>query len=167
MSHNVIIRDLMHKNFGILLGLSASLSLALLGGCSIAGFGPEVDDISTQAVITTNNTNILQETIDPSDWEKVRLTMGSALTTQPAGQPLAWHNEITGTAGSIVTMDVKSDEKGRFCRTFSTTLNGIGGVSQYRGDACRKKTGDIELVNLAPFNAVVEVATPKGDNNIQ
>lgn len=156
----------MSKKLGTLKQLFASLSLATLAGCSIAGFGPDVEDISTQS-IANNDSELVQETVDPSDWEKVRTTMGPVLFTQPAGQPLAWNNDITGTAGSIVTMDLKADADGRFCRSFSTTLNGVGGVTQYRGDACRKSTGDIELVNLAPFSAVVEVTTPQIDNNIR
>lgn len=157
----------MRTKLRTLMHLSASLSLAMMAGCSIAGFGPDVDDIATQSLDANNSSDVVQETVDPSDWEKVRLTMGDVLFTQPAGEPLAWHNDITGTAGSIVTMGVKSDENGRTCRTFSTTLNGVGGVSQYRGDACQKGTGNIELVNLAPFNAVVEVTTPQADTNIQ
>lgn len=157
----------MHKKLGIVIQLVASLSLVSLAGCSITGFGPDVDSTITQSIVIHDATNDLQETVDPSDWDKVRTIMATALFSQPAGESLPWQNDITGTAGSIIPMDVKPDGNGRFCRTFSTTLNGIGGVSQYRGDACKKDNGEIELVDLIPYNAVVEVHTPQSGKKIQ
>lgn len=158
----------MHKNFGIITRLSASLSLAFLAGCSIAGFGPDVDQVATKSIIQYDPARALplQETVDPSDWEKVRAIMAMALISQPPGEPLPWENDVTGTVGSIVVSDAQSNADGRFCRTFSTTLNGIGGVSQYRGDACKQGNGEVKLVGLAPHNAVVQAITPAAEKKV-
>lgn len=129
------------------------------GGCSIAGFGPDVDHSATKSLVAYQETIPLQEIVDPSDWDKVRGVMATALSATPEGSPLPWENDVTGTVGTIIPMAVNTLPDGRVCRKFSTTLNGVGGVLQYRGDACQAPGGEIELVDLAPHDAVVN-ATP-------
>ncbi len=143
---------------GLLLSLSA---------CSIAGFGPEVDDFSTASTIRYDDNLALQETVDPADWEKIRNVMALALVTHPPGEPLPWENEITGTVGTIIASGATSNADGRFCRHFSTTLNGVGGIQQFKGDACRNQNGSIELTGLTPHNAVVDVSSFGKDKKIQ
>lgn len=161
---NFSFRLFMRETLGIFKRFQARFSLAVLSvalaGCSFVGFGPELDDAATASVVKYETPAPLQETVDPSDWDTIRAAMASTLISQPAGAPVPWENAITGSVGTIVPMDVSSNADGRLCRTFSTTLNGIGGVSQYRGDACQRQDGAVELIGLAPHNAVVQVATP-------
>ncbi|MBA4782646.1 MAG: hypothetical protein H2045_05445 [Rhizobiales bacterium] len=155
--------------------LSRGLSLAApvacgiaLSACSVIGFGPELDQTSTTSIVKPVEGPVaLAETVDPSDWDKVRMVMTTALVSQPAGAPLAWQNEITGTVGTIVPMDAATLPDGRLCRAFSTTLNGIGGVLQYRGDACARGDGNVELVDLAPHTAVVQAPPALKDTKIR
>ncbi|MEP3233580.1 MAG: RT0821/Lpp0805 family surface protein [Hyphomicrobiales bacterium] len=145
-----------------LLTLCSAIGLA---GCSITGFGPEVDNVNTTASTTTVETTAsLQETVDPSDWDKVREVMDTVLVSEPAGKTLPWENDVTGTVGTIVPMGLVSGDNGTICRKFSTTINGIGGILQYRGDACKPQNGPLELKGLVPHNAVVDAtvdALPK------
>ncbi|MEP1444284.1 MAG: RT0821/Lpp0805 family surface protein [Hyphomicrobiales bacterium] len=142
--------------------LCSAISLA---GCSITGFGPEVDEVSTTASVrSVDTTASLQDTVDPSDWDKVREVMSTVLVSQPAGKTLPWENTVTGTIGTIVPMGLVSGDNGTICRKFSTTINGIGGILQYRGDACKPHNGPLELKDLEPHNAVVDAtvdALPK------
>lgn len=145
--------------------LAALCCTLALAGCSITGFGPDVDDATTASTVAKLDENQpLQETVDPSDWEKVREVMNTVLASQPAGKTLPWENEVTGTVGTIVPMGLVSADDGTLCRKFSTTINGIGGVLQYRGDACKPQNGPLELKGLEPHNAVVDAtveALPK------
>lgn len=138
-----------------------------ISGCSVTGFGPDVDNSTTSAVIKYDEQTQLEETVDPSDWDKVRAVMATALVSRPEGQPVPWQNDVTGTIGTIVPMQIQTKQNGTVCRTFSTTLNGIGGVLQYRGDACQSKDGNIELIDLAPHNAVVDVSPSISDQKVQ
>lgn len=136
-----------------------------LSGCSITGFGPDVDEATTASTVVKVDENLpLQETVDPSDWEKVREVMKTVLVSEPSGKTLPWENEVTGTVGTIVPMGLVSANDGTLCRKFSTTINGIGGVLQYRGDACQAQNGPLELKDVQPHNAVVDAtveALPK------
>lgn len=136
--------------------------------CSVIGFGPELDQSATSSILKPVDGPVsLSETVDPSDWDKVRMVMATALVSQPAGAPLAWQNEVTGTVGTIVTMDAATAPDGRLCRAFSTTLNGIGGVLQYRGDACALSDGNVELVDLAPHTSVVQAQPAQKNTKIR
>ena len=145
-----------------LLTLCSAIGMA---GCSITGFGPEVDNVNTTAsTASVETTASLQETVDPSDWDKVREVMDTVLVSEPAGKTLPWENEVTGTIGTIVPMGLVAGDNGTICRKFSTTINGIGGILQYRGDACKPQNGPLELKGLVPHNAVVDAtvdALPK------
>ena len=136
-----------------------------LAGCSITGFGPDVDQTTTTASTQpVDTTTALQDTVDPSDWDKVREVMDTVLVSEPAGKTLPWENDVTGTIGTIVPMGLVSGDNGTICRKFSTTINGIGGILQYRGDACKPQNGPLELKDLEPHNAVVDAtvdALPK------
>lgn len=140
--------------------LVPALLAALLSGCSITGFAPEVDQNATTASLSEDiSADDLDETVDPSDWDKIRAVMQTALSDPNNKNILPWQNDITGSIGTIVPMGVQSANNGTLCRRFSTTLNGVGGVLQYRGDACRAPNGEVELQDLKPYNAVVD-ATP-------
>lgn len=147
------------------LGFAASCAaVSVLAGCSIAGFGPDVDQESTASLTQYSIETPLQETVDPSDWDVVRIAIQTALADTASVQPLQWQNDTTGSVGTIVPMEISRDKKGVLCRKFSTTLNGVGGVLQYRGDACRNPNGDVELVGMAPYNAVVDASGSASDN---
>ena len=154
-----------HRPKKSVLSLAVICSIMGLSGCSITGFGPDVDSSSTTASTTTlEPTASLQETVDPSDWDKVREVMDTVLVSEPAGKTLPWENTVTGTIGTIVPMGLVSGDNGTICRRFSTTINGIGGILQYRGDACKPQNGPLELKDLEPHNAVVDAtvnALPK------
>ena len=145
--------------------LAILCSIMALSGCSITGFGPEVDSSNTTSSTPALETATpLEETVDPSDWDKVREVMDTVLVSEPAGKTLPWENEVTGTIGTIVPMGLVSGDNGTICRRFSTTINGIGGILQYRGDACKPQNGPLELKDLEPHNAVVDAtvdALPK------
>jgi len=128
------------------LSLAVLFSVIALAGCSITGFEPDVDSVNTTASTSAvETTAAFEETVDPSDWDKVREVMDTVLVSEPAGKTLPWENTVTGTIGTIVPMGLVSGEDGTICRKFSTTINGIGGILQYRGDACKPQNG--------PFNS--------------
>lgn len=139
-------------------GLTAILILGagIASGCSITGFGPDVEPTTTGSLLPSQGVQSVQETVDPSDWEVVRTTLVSALADETSVLPLEWENELTGTVGTIIPMEFVALDEGQTCRRFSTTLNGIGGVQQYRGDACKSEAGQVELIGLEPHNAVVD-----------
>lgn len=148
-------------------GFTLCLLIGSVSGCSLAGFAPEVDRTTTTATTKTYNKDFpLQETVDPSDWDKVREVMASVLVSRLPGEPVQWENNITGTIGTITPLAVLPRDNGAFCRRFSTTMNGVGGVLQYRGDACKKLDGEIQLIDLVPHTSVVE-AIPLPNKNLQ
>jgi surface antigen len=72
----------------------------------------------------------------PGDWEAVRRAIASVPASE-ARSALAWADDETGNTGALA-IAAASEKNGALCRGFSTTVNDLHGIRQYRGEACRR-----------------------------
>lgn len=76
-----------------------------------------------------------------TDAATVRNAVSSADLTRNSGSPIPWANTVSGSAGVVSSVMELSDENGRTCRDFTTTLHSYTGIANYDGRACVSSDG--------------------------
>lgn len=117
----------------------------LLAGCAL-----DPDDF------TTGSTQSFATGVDPVPGTLAATdiaAIGAALaTTRPViGSEALWDNPVTGSAGRVTEVVRLPAPDGRECRSFSTTVNGLGGLTALTGIGCREAASDqFTIEGLAP-----------------
>src|SRR6185437_9735461 len=63
------------------------------------------------------------------------------------GQPASWSNPESGASGQVQPTRTFTDQSGRTCREYDTTVNVQGRTQSGVGTACRQPDGSWALVN--------------------
>jgi surface antigen len=86
----------------------------------------------------------------PPERQAMNDTLQYALDNNPTNQAADWVNPDTGRAGAVVPIRTFTDDRGRPCREYVTTIV-IGGVEQQGyGTACRQPDGFWRKVDTSP-----------------
>lgn len=129
-------------------GIIAAMGIALLSlsGCTTGG----MDLFSSAKVDKSVTTGAVSKTPPASDTVSDEVTVRNAVTSADLsklkGQPLAWANASTGSAGVIDTI-VENNATGQVCRQFRTTRHAYDGIANFYGKTCL--VGDNEWQVLA------------------
>ncbi len=126
-------------------------------------FGPGALDLTTTASIGMARARALAEptvrpvaaqpTVDPSDFEAVRLVASQSLLDAVIGTGLEWSNPDTGSSGVIMPLAATETRSDGACRRFTTTLNDLRGIRRYRAEACARPGGRFELAQVTADDA--------------
>ncbi len=114
--------------------LAVALCVLPLAGCMAGGLDLASDMQVDRAVKTSAVPG--ERTDNTSDAATVRNAVSSADLTRNAGNPIPWANAVSGSAGVVTGVAERSDDAGRTCRDFTTTLHSYTGISNYDGRAC-------------------------------
>lgn len=115
-----------------------AICLIPLSGCMSSGFDfadTAVDKGARTASVPGGRAD------GTSDAATVRNAVSSTDLTRNAGTPIPWANTVSGSAGVVSSVSELSDEAGRKCRDFTTTLHSYSGVANYDGRTCVGRDG--------------------------
>jgi hypothetical protein len=123
----------------------AAIALGVLAAVSLSGCGamtvPVVQAAANGNFAAPANRPLLaaakvSDGVMPGDWEAVRRAIASVPAAETRSA-LAWTDDGTGNTGAMA-IAAASEKNGALCRGFSTTVNDLHGIRQYRGEACRR-----------------------------
>lgn len=141
-------KSLRARRAGLAAGGTAGVAACalLLAGCTLH----EPDDFPTAS------TRAFSTGVDPVPGTLAATdiaAIGAALaTTRPSvGSEALWENPVTGSAGRVTEVVRLPAQGGRECRSFATTVNGLGGLTALTGIGCRDATdAQFTIEGLAP-----------------
>ena len=111
-----------------------AICLVPLSGCMSGGFDFASDTTVDKAVRTAS---VPGGRVDgTSDAATVRNAVSSTDLARNAGTPIPWANAVSGSAGVVNSVSELSDDAGRTCLDFTTTLHSYTGVAAYDGRTC-------------------------------
>ena len=151
------IRGGSRRQFARLASIAAAgvMSMAL-GGCAGLGlpFDPASNYMESDASATpvAASAVVVNDRVDPSDWETVRTTLADAPSGAVDG--LDWLNSDTGSTGTVAVA-AAVDKDGASCRAFSMTINDVRGVRRYRGETCTGPDGNWQLKSVTADDAAI------------
>ncbi len=137
----------------------AFVALVALSGCGrLMPFGATALDLTTTGSLnaaralggTVHAARAVapQESVDPSDFEAVRLAAAGVLLGADPGLALDWSNPRTGSTGTIMPLAATQTRADGDCRSFTTTLSDLRGVRRYRAEACARPGGRFEIAQV-------------------
>jgi surface antigen len=83
----------------------------------------------------------INDQVDPTDWMTVRQTLARMPVSAGAGTSLDWRNPLSNSDGTVSLSSGAVRVAGTLCREFTTTINDLRGIRQYRGQSCRGSDG--------------------------
>ncbi len=96
-------------------------------------------------------TSTIPQAAPTSDSISDEVTVGNAVTSadisKTAGQPLAWANASTGSAG-VIDKIVENNDSGVICRQFTTTRHSYVGIAKFAGKTCLVNSGNWQLMSF-------------------
>lgn len=137
------------------------VSTALLSGCGLSPLAEraEVDPVTTGAIARPAPTPVKKtvvDALDPSDWERIRLTASTTMLSSAEGDVFDWTNAETGSNGTIAASGAaRQDPAAGLCRPFSLTVSDLRGIRRYRGEACRSADGMWRLIGVLPEDSAL------------
>ncbi len=132
-------------------GIIAAAGIALLSltGCTTGG----MDVFSSAKVDKSVTTGAIAKAPPAPDTQSDEVTVRNAVTsadlTKLKGQPLAWANASTGSAGVIDTI-VENNATGQVCRQFRTTRHAYDGIANFYGKTCLVGDNDWQVLAFQP-----------------
>ncbi|MGA1800907.1 RT0821/Lpp0805 family surface protein [Rhizobium sp. HT1-10] len=132
-------------------GMIAATVMVLLSltGCTTGG----MDLFSSTKVDRSVTTSAVPKPASAPDTVSDEVTVRNAVTSADLsklkGQPLAWANASTGSAGVIDTI-VENNATGQVCRQFRTTRHAYDGIANFYGKACLVGDNDWQVLAFQP-----------------
>jgi surface antigen len=121
---------------------------AVGGGLAGAQFGKGKGQLMTTAAGTLLGAfigNQVGASLDRADVAYANKAEQQAATA-PVGQQVRWNNPDNGHSGSITPVRDGTDNSGRYCREYQTTVTVNGQQQQAYGTACRQPDGSWQVV---------------------
>lgn len=125
----------------------------LLGGAGGALLGSQVGGGSGQILAAIAGGlagafvgNQLGASLDKADQAYAEQATQQAQAA-PVGQTIAWNNPESGNSGTITPTRDGTDQTGRYCREYQTTVTVDGQVERAHGTACQQADGSWVIVN--------------------
>ena len=141
------------------MGAMAAVMLAgACGGCSIAmpaSQGDQAmalwrgDPADVTSAIPHKPSKSLSRSLTAEDWRRASAALSTALDPQGDGGAVDWNNPQSHARGSFTPMGQAYPLEGKICRAFRADVSAGGKRQDIRGAACRDKTADWALTEVA------------------